>query len=641
MSARTLDLRRTLLSLMASAGLLLLVACGNSTSMSSTGTTSATTGSGSGTPGTQSCGASCGTMLATMTDAPGDFLSYVVSVDSLQLQKADGATVETVPVPTTVDFAQLVNLTELINAGQIPAGNYTGAVMTLDYSSAQITAQDSSGNPVQLTPVDGSGNTITGTVQVSVTLDSAHPLIITAGNTSRIAFDFNIAASDLVNLTSDTVTVSPTLTATIAPSDNKQLRVRGTFASAGSSDFVVNVEPFWSQTSTGQFTVNVSSTTTYQINGTSYTGAAGLTAIAALSTGTTIASFGTLDTSTSPATFTAANVIAGSSLQSPTLYQLSGTVVARSGNTVTLSAATWCKPFGIYGGFSRQSIPVTVASGTVVTEQGGSGSYTIADISVGQHVDVFGSVTQSAGMGIASVDASAGQVRLDYTPAWGLITSLTAPSGSTAGSAVVDLMALDGLSAGSFTFAGTGMSSANDANAQSYVVNTGTLSQTGMAANAPIQVLGFVTPFGTAPPDFMATSLVNYGSVTDYLNVSWGWSGSTTALTGLTASSTSLTLSLTNVGWEHAVRIGPESIDLTKLSTSPTIVPSTTGTLNFTIGHARTFKVENFSSFASFVTQLSSDLTGTVGVIQISVAGSYDSITNTFTATGLAILLTQ
>jgi hypothetical protein len=51
--------------------------------------------------------------------------------------------------------------------------------------------------------------------------------------------------------------------------------------------------------------------------------------------------------------------------------------------------------------------------------------------------------------------------------------------------------------------------------------------------------------------------------------------------------------------------------------------------------------VENFSSFASFVTQLSSDLTGTVGVIQISVAGSYDSITNTFTATGLAILLTQ
>ncbi|MGC1458083.1 MAG: DUF4382 domain-containing protein [Steroidobacteraceae bacterium] len=630
MFARMLSFRRTLLSLTASTGLLLLAACGgNSSSMGSNSVASTTP-------------ANTGTMLATLTDAPGDFLSYVVSVDSLQLQKANGATVETVPVPTTVDFAQLVNLTELINAGQIPTGNYTGAIMTLDYSKAQITAKDASGNPVQLTPVDGSGNTIAGTVQVSVTLDGKHPLIITAGNTSRIAFDFNIAASDIVNLTTDTVTVSPTLTATIAPSDHKQLRVRGTFASAASSDFVVNVEPFWSQTSTSQFTVNVTSTTTYEINGAAYTGAAGLTAIAALATGTTIASFGTLDTSTSPATFTAANVIAGTSLQSPTLYQLSGTVIARSGNTLTVSAATWCRPFGIYGGFARQGIPVTVASGTVVTEQGGTGPFTIADISVGQHIDVFGSVTQGSGDdSIASVDASAGQVRLDYTPAWGLITNLTAPSGSVAGSAVVNLMALDGLSVSSFTFTGTGTTSGNDANAQSYVVDTGALSQTGLAASAPIQVLGFVNPFGMAPPDFTATSLVNYAGVTDFLNVSWGWSGSTTALTGLTAMSTSLTLSLTNVGWQHDVRIGPESIDLTKLSTSPTIVPSATGTLNFTIGHVRSYKAENFSSFAGFVTQLSSELTGTVGVIQINVAGTYDSTTNTFTATELAILLTQ
>ncbi len=129
-------------------------------------------------------------------------------------------------------------------------------------------------------------------------------------------------------------------------------------------------------------------------------------------------------------------------------------------------------------------------------------------------------------------------------------------------------MALDGLSVSAFTFTGTGTTSASDASGTAYVVSTGALSQTGLAANAPIQVQGFVTPFGTAPPDFTATSLVNYSGVTDFLNVSWGWSGSTTALTGLTASSTSLTLSLTNVGWLHNVRIGPEVIDLTKPSTS-------------------------------------------------------------------------
>jgi hypothetical protein len=159
--------------------------------------------------------------------------------------------------------------------------------------------------------------------------------------------------------------------------------------------------------------------------------------------------------------------------------------------------------------------------------------------------------------------------------------------------------------------------------------------------NAPIRVSGFVTPFGAAPPDFVATTLVSYANVTDYLNASWGWSGSTTALTGLTAASTTLTLSLANVGWEHDIEIGPERIDLTKLSSPPTIVPSATGSLNFTIGHAGRFRGENFSSFAAFVAQLSSELTGSVGVIQLNVAGYYDSTTNTFTATALAVVLTQ
>src|SRR5450432_3255595 len=39
----------------------------------------------------------CGSMVVTMTDAAGDFLSYQVSLVSLQLQKADGTKVETLP----------------------------------------------------------------------------------------------------------------------------------------------------------------------------------------------------------------------------------------------------------------------------------------------------------------------------------------------------------------------------------------------------------------------------------------------------------------------------------------------------------------------------------------------------------------
>jgi hypothetical protein len=94
-----------------------------------------------GTMGGMSCSASsCGGSMVTMTDAKGDFLSYTVNLTSLQLQTASGASVETMPAVSKVDFAQLVDLTEVISAGQIPAAEYVSATLTLDYAGANITA---------------------------------------------------------------------------------------------------------------------------------------------------------------------------------------------------------------------------------------------------------------------------------------------------------------------------------------------------------------------------------------------------------------------------------------------------------------------------------------------------------------------
>jgi hypothetical protein len=65
------------------------------------------------------------------------------------------------------------------------------------------------------------------------------------GNTRRLAFDFNLAASNMVNLTAMTVEVAPTLVATVVPSDTRQVRVRGQLASvsAPQNDLVLNVAP--------------------------------------------------------------------------------------------------------------------------------------------------------------------------------------------------------------------------------------------------------------------------------------------------------------------------------------------------------------------------------------------------------------
>src|SRR4029077_18454594 len=89
------------------------------------------------------CGSSsCGASMLTLTDAKGDFLSYTLNLTSVQLQTAAGASVEPLPAVTKVDFSQLVDLTEVISAGQIPAAEYVSATLTLDYTAANITADD-------------------------------------------------------------------------------------------------------------------------------------------------------------------------------------------------------------------------------------------------------------------------------------------------------------------------------------------------------------------------------------------------------------------------------------------------------------------------------------------------------------------
>src|SRR5208283_1619163 len=124
--------QRRLLSMLLIAGAALLTACGGGGGSMGSSTAAS---SGSTTSMAQSC-SNCGTAVVSLTDAPGDFVNYIVNVVSLQLTRSDGTVVQTVPATTQVDFAQLVNLSEIISAGQIPAGQYVSAQLTLDYSGA-------------------------------------------------------------------------------------------------------------------------------------------------------------------------------------------------------------------------------------------------------------------------------------------------------------------------------------------------------------------------------------------------------------------------------------------------------------------------------------------------------------------------
>jgi hypothetical protein len=705
--------------------LLLLAACGGmgygggSTNMTSTPPPAAT--GSSGATGTSCSSMSCGAAMVTITDAKGDFLSYIVSVTSLQLQTANGTSVETIPATTKVDFAQLVDLSEVLSAGQIPPGEYVSAKLTIDYTNAQITADDGTGNPVALSPVDASGTPVTGPVTVSVQLDNAHHLRITASQIARLALDFNLAVSNLVDLTADTVTIAPTLIASVAPADVKPVRVRGALGTvtASDNDFVVEVMPFHDENgTTGEVTVNVGPTTTYQINGTAYSGDAGIAALGAVAPGTKVAAFGTVQNGDQSA-FTATAVLAGTSLEGAGPDRISGIVIARNQNALTIRGATRSGSDGDFD-FERKDATVMIGPATMVTEQGHAGSFTLSDVSVGQSIDASGAATQASD-GSVTLDASAGQVNLDITRASGTVLQLAD------GSMTLRLQSLGGLPATVFDFSGTGPSAAKDARATSYVVDTGTLTQSSLSLNSPAQALGFVTGFGAAPPDFTADTLVTAPSVQAQLQLRFGRHGSTGVFSGLSPTGTALVIDLSSLGSSGDgnsndggdnggnggsndggsngggtgggdngggdnggdgsavpgttvhdqgsggggndgngdqsgsgdngnsgsgggdddgngpfIQMGPERLDVRQLA-SLSIVPDTSpGGDAFTIGHATGMRNDNFSTFPDFIAQLASGLaSGNTAVIAVTASGRFDASSDTFTASNIAVLLTN
>src|SRR5262245_49429325 len=168
--------------------LLILSACGGGSG-----------GGGNQVPAPTGCtSASCGTLLVGITDADGDFLDYSVDVVSLSLRKADGTTVQALPMRQRVDFAGLVDLTELVTAATIPNGTYVGAAITLDYANADVSVERN-GAPVAATVVNDAGNPL-GTVTLDLELDNANRVFIAPGVPALLQLDFDLAASHALDL---------------------------------------------------------------------------------------------------------------------------------------------------------------------------------------------------------------------------------------------------------------------------------------------------------------------------------------------------------------------------------------------------------------------------------------------------------
>ena len=354
------------------------------------------------------------------------------------------------------------------------------------------------GLPAAAEVVDANGDAL-GVVDVDLRLDEADQLVVASSTPALLQIDFDLEGSHEVNLgtTPATVTAAPFLVATLVAVDTREFRARGPLVSvnAAAGNYVVDLRPFNHLTAqNGEFTVETTTDTSCEVDGDVLDVTDCLAALADLPDGTLTAAQGNYGAGTR--VFTAERVLAGSSVPGVDFDTVIGTVIARNLNTLVVRGGTVVRTDGSVV-YARGDIDVTLDLGTDVTKDGGSTlPLDIDDVSVGQQIQAFGEA--SASDFNPTLDATGGRVRLHRTHLTGAIV------GATLGELRLDLFSIDGRDPQFFDFDGTGTSLITEANPQDYQVDTGSLDLGDFEVADGAEVFGFVTPFGSASPDFEA-----------------------------------------------------------------------------------------------------------------------------------------
>jgi hypothetical protein len=145
----------------------------------------------------------------------------------------------------------------------------------------------------------------------------------------------------------------------------------------------------------------------------------------------------------------------------------------------------------------------------------------------------------------------------------------------------------------------------------------------------PMRAIGFVTPFGAAPPDFEARTLVGYAELRAQLAVGWGDAGTSAPFSSMNSTGLVLNLANPDIGLRHHIHLGPVVIDLQSLAASPTIVGASTGRTMFVIATAS--GLHHYSDFAEFVDALTTSLSGS-RIVGFTASGAYDQAAGAFMA---------
>lgn len=192
------------------------------------------------------------------------------------------------------------------------------------------------------------------------------------------------------------------------------------------------------------------------------------------------------------------------------------------------------------------------------------------------------------------------------------------------------MASIDGHRPSIFNFVGTSPASGTDASPDSYEVASGNLNLSGMEIGRAARVFGFVSPFGEAPPDFVARTAVDFREVEALLSVGWGLSGTTAPFLTIDAAGIAIDNLNPAIGLRHVIAIGPTLIDIRALPAGPRIIADTTKPGMFAIAEGR--RVEIFSTFADFTAKVAEKLSGGSRAVNLTATGDFDAATRDFAA---------
>ena len=467
-------------------------------------------------------GTATGTLEIALTDAEGEFARYRVRVEALRLMAENGDAV-TVPLGLDVDFTELLELTELLTAVEVPAGRYRNLSLTFDFADAEVVLQEADGSLLDATLEDGDG-AAPGVVEVEIELAENGSLDVTAEGTRRLTLDFDLGLSNARHPMAPTrVVVTPVVLALSELEAGRPHRVRGLLRQVDVSAGVVGLDtrPFGqAPISSGALRFRVDADTHYLIDGEPLRGQIGLEALAEQEAGTPVAALGgVID-----GVLLAERVLVGDSVPGARGDSVRGVVLARDGKRILLGGAVAQRP-AARDRFERRWL-LDVGPGTAVALPRGELVVGAEAISVGSRLQAFGILGETV-LGTPLLDASEGRVQLH-------VTGLTAEVRSLEPFAV-ELLLLAGRQPGAFDFTGTGLSAEDDADPSAYLIAGEAAITAEPEVGQLVRARGRVQDFGVAPPDFIAFQLEDaaVGARRAVLQAQWAPPGSTMAFVGI------------------------------------------------------------------------------------------------------------